>query len=104
MKIFLHIFFYFDIYRENKGAVFIYTYNQKEKDKLREKGTVGGLETDRSLYCNCIRPVCLSAWQFFSLGSYVYWCVLYEIAQRKKPPGAETNRADAITILRPVSF
>ncbi len=25
-------------------------------------------------------------------------------AQRKKPPGAETNRADAITILRPVSF
>ncbi len=24
-------------------------------------------------------------------------------AQRKKPPGAETNRADAITILRPVS-
>jgi hypothetical protein len=34
---FIYIFFYFDIYRKNKGAVFVYTYNLMEKDRLRER-------------------------------------------------------------------
>ena len=37
----LYIFFYFDIYRKNEGARFIYTYNQMEKDRLREREILG---------------------------------------------------------------
>ena len=33
--------------------------------------TVGGLETDRSYYYNCIRPGCPSAVQFF------FWLAMY---------------------------